>query len=46
MKYYKNYILKVLSQHQIDEYKYICINAKPLIIPYEFNKFFYCYRIN
>ena len=46
MKYYKNYILKKLSNDQIKNYTNIFINNQPKIIQYKDNKKFYWVRID
>ena len=46
MKYYKNYVLKILTDEQIKTLSHVFINNEPLIIPYEFNKKLYWFRID
>ena len=46
MKYYKNYVLKILTDKQIETLSNIFINDEPLIIPYHFNKKVYWCRVD
>ena len=53
MKYYKNYILKKLTEVQVKQIKKdyenslkYFKNTEPLIIPYEYNSKYYYYKID
>ena len=46
MKYYKNYVLKILTDEQVKTLLHNFINNEPLIITYEFNKKLYWFRLD
>ena len=46
MKYYKNYVLKILTDEQIKILSNVNKINEKLIIPYEYNKKIYWFRLD